>query len=100
MKTLNTIKDLTPLHQDSLLWNLMELVEKINYIHNEVLSHRDELEEWEAKEYDGVLSDHYATLEGTRDHIRDNESVFNEMLSTYGLTVTTFINKFAPYDKY
>ena len=90
MKTLQ----LTPQDQNNLIGKSLELKRSIEYITNEVKPHFEQMESWEVKEFKSVLENDSKELDETKAYMMENQSVFNELLLKYDLTVVTFISKF------
>ena len=90
MKNLIEIKEI---HKDTLISKSIELKKQIDYYINNIQPKFDDLEDWQINEYKQVHKDNIEALNGHIIHMRANESVFNELLSCYGLIVTIFIRK-------
>lgn len=90
MKTLQ----LTPQDQNNVIGKSLELKRSIEYITNDVKPHFEQMESWEVKEYKNVLENDSNELEQNKAYMMENQSVFNNVLSKYDLTVVTFISKF------
>jgi len=52
------------------------------------------MEKWEVEEYKSVNSNNIAKLNELKCTLIENESIFNEILNTYNLSVAVFLNKY------
>lgn len=83
-----------PIHQDSIPCKCIELKKQIDYYCAKISPNFDDMEDWQINEYKQVYKDNIEALNGFICNMRANESIFNEVLSCYNLTVTTFIRKY------
>ena len=83
-----------PIHQDSIPCKCIELKKQIDYYSTKIAPNFDELEDWQINEYVQVHKQNIEALNGHIVHMRANESIFNELLNAYNLTVTIFIRKY------
>lgn len=90
---METIK-FKPIHQDSIPCKCIELKKQIDYYSTKIAPNFDELEDWQINEYVIVHKQNIEALNGHIIHMRANESIFNELLNAYNLTVTIFIRKY------
>jgi len=90
MKTLA----LKPQHETSVIGQMIQLVSSINYHKNEIAPRLHEAELFERKEYEAMNNENIQSLSEMKAYIIENESTFNNLLFSYGLSVSVFINKF------
>lgn len=90
MKTLT----LKPQHETSVIGQMIQLVSSINYHKNEIAPRLQDAELFERKEYEAMNNENIQSLSEMKAYIIENENVFNDLLSSYGLSVSVFINKF------
>lgn len=77
-----------------LIGKLVDLDRAIRYHQSEIAPHYDQMEAWERKEYQGILSDKKAEFQQSRKIMIDNQSIFNLELQNYNLSVVTFLAVF------
>ncbi len=90
MKTLN----FQPIHQDSVACKAMELKSKIEYTKNYLKNYSLDMADFQIKEYKELIKEDSEQLQQYIVELKNNESVFNQFLYLYGLTVTVFIAKY------
>ena len=90
MKTLA----LKPQHETSVIGQMIQLASSINYHKNEIAPRLQDAEPFERKEYEAMNNENIQSLSEMKAYIIENESTFNNLLSSYGLSVSIFINKF------
>ena len=93
LNAMNTIK-LNAKHQDSVIGQILELKNQITYHTENIAPFYSEMQAWEAKEYKSVYDENISRLSELKNMLIENESIFNEILSSYNLTVAVFINKY------
>lgn len=82
---------LKPKHRDTVLFKVQANAKAISFFKENIEPKFSSMEEWEIKEYKLAHEIAKQTLKKLNDFMIENESVFNEMLFEYNLTVTTFI---------
>ena len=90
MKTLA----LKPQHETSVIGQMIQLASSINYHKNEIAPRLQDAVPFERKEYEAMNNENIQSLSEMKAYIIENESTFNNLLSSYGLSVSIFINKF------
>lgn len=90
---MTTLK-LQPKHEDTVIAKMLSLKSQINYHIENVAPFYSEMEKYEAKEYKEIYSENVTELNEKKQYILENEMLFNNILSLYGLTVTIFLVRF------
>lgn len=85
---------LKPQHEDSVIGQLLALKSQLDYHKNEIAPKYYEMEKWEQKEYLSVDNDNQLQFDNLKNHIIENQCVFNALLNSYNLSVAVFVNKF------
>jgi len=85
---------LKPQHEDSVIGQILSLKSQLNYHKHSIAPFTYEMEKWEIKEYEAINSDNYYKLEELKQYIISNEACFNELLSSYNMSVAIFVNKY------
>lgn len=90
MKTLT----LKPQHETTVIGKMLSLKSQIEYHKKNTAPFYHEMEKWEMKEYQSVLSDNETELERLKQIIIADKQTFNQFLSQYqsGLCVAMFVN--------
>ena len=83
---------LLPSHEDTMIGRMLRDLKYLSGI-QERLNHTD-LNIWERKEWEQIKTASTHDLKAAIDHIKINESFFNEILSLYNLSVTIFLAKY------
>ena len=86
--------ELKPQHQTSVIGRMLDIRNQIIYLKNNVIPFSYKMEKWEYKEYSLQFNNYKQELDELSDYIYKNESLFNEILSNYNLSVSVFINKY------
>lgn len=89
-----TSKNLKPQHQSTIVGQLLEAKQAVNYHNKNIKPFLSDMENWEAKEYTDVNNDNLNKINNLKNVLIENESIFNPLLSEYELTVTIFIAKY------
>jgi len=82
-------------HEDTLVGQYLNLVAQVNYHNANTAPFYSEMENWEMKEYVAVNNDNLEAIENCKKAMMENESIFNELLSAYNLSVAVFVNKYS-----
>lgn len=85
------IEQLKPQHQDSVIGVMISLNCQMMHYKSEILPYINDMAAWEAKEYVLINDSNAKQFDDCKAHIIENESIFNEMLSSYNLSVATFV---------
>lgn len=88
-------ENLKPQHQTSAIGQLLELKAQVVYHELNIAPFYSEMEAWEKKEYAGVYAKNIDALNQLKKHVIENESLFNDILNSYGLSVSVFLSKYA-----
>jgi hypothetical protein len=84
---------LKPEHQDTVIGTFLSVERQIKYHIKNTLPFYAEMEEWDRKEYQEIYKSNIEQSEAMAVYMMQNESIFNKLLSDYGLTVILFIAK-------
>lgn len=85
---------LKPQHQSSVIGQLLELKSQLQFHKTEIAPKFYQMEKWEQKEYIKVDSDNQNEFDTLKSYLIVNESIFNDILNHYNLSVAVFVNKF------
>jgi len=84
---------LKPEHQDTVLGTFLSVESQIRYHEKNIIPFYAGMEDWERNEYQEVYKSNVEQLEAMAVYMMQNEALFNDLLSDYGLTVVLFIAK-------
>lgn len=85
------IEELKPSHRYSVIGQIVDTVNAINYHHKEINPNFYKMESWERKEYEKTYSSYKEEYKTLRTYMIANEPIFNKSLSEYNLSVATFL---------
>lgn len=91
LKIMEQIK-LLPSHEDTMIGRMLRDLSFLSNI--EVRLKGTDLENWERKEWEQIKTASTHDLKDAIEHIKINESFFNEILSLYKLSVTIFLVRY------
>jgi len=81
-------------HHGNVIDQMLKLKTRINYHKNEIVPNFYKMYSYEEKEYLAIHNDCLAELKFLKNLIIEHEAIFNEILSSYNLSVSVFINKY------
>jgi len=84
---------LSELDNATSLGTLLGLKKRLSFYYKEVEPDLHLMEPWEQKEYISTKNDLIKQFNETFNHIKANESIFNEILVKYGISTTIFLAK-------
>ena len=82
------------IHADSLPFKSLELKKQIDYYNNVIKSNFENIDEWKVKEYVACYKDNIKQLNYNIKTMLSNESIFNDLLACYNITVIIFCRKY------
>ena len=83
---------LLPSHEDTMIGRMLRDLKHLSGVEEQL--NRTDLESWERKEWEQVKTVGTNDLKSAIDHIKINESFYNEILSLYNLSVTIFLVRY------
>ncbi len=83
--------ELQPIDQDTVIADIIKWKDAIVYYNNDIKPHLMSMDNWEAVSYSLPNETTVKKLKKNITYIRENESIFNEILVNYDYTVETFI---------
>ena len=83
---------LLPSHEDTMIGRMLRDLKYLSGI-EETLNCND-LENWEREEWERIKTASIHDLKATIEHIKINESFYNEILSLYNLSVAIFLVRY------
>ena len=83
--------NLKPQHQDSALQTIMNLARSIKHFELFIFPKYSEMTDSERKESSAINEENVLAFESKKKYILENQSIFNELLSEYKISVTIFL---------
>lgn len=83
---------LLPSHEDTMIGRMLRDLKHLSGVEEKL--NRTDLESWERKEWEQLKTVGTNDLKAAIEHIKINESFFNEILSLYKLSVTIFLVRY------
>ena len=91
---------LKPQHQTNSIAQLIDAKYSLNYLKSEIVPRFSEMELFEQKEYQSIISDNEKTIKNLSIYIMENEADFNLILGQYNLSCPVFLCVLNNYKKF
>ncbi len=82
---------LKPQHEDTIIAKYLTLLNSVNHNKLNIEPYYNNMELWQQKEYIEVNNENLKQLEIFKQIMINNQSIFNDILSHYNITVTLFL---------